>query len=78
MITGVQQGCVLPSVLFVVYIDELLLRLNVSGMGCFIGNKYPGREGPLAIQMKYHMFMPRIVLLRFVSKAPHAVLFRCL
>ena len=35
---GVKQGGVLSPILFTVYIDELLLRLQSSGYGCMIGH----------------------------------------
>ena len=33
---GVKQGGVLSPILFCVYLDELLLRLKCSGLGCHI------------------------------------------
>ena len=39
---GVRQGGVLSPVLFTVYIDVLLKRLESSGVGCFIGHEYYG------------------------------------
>ena len=35
---GVKQGGVLSPILFCVYIDELLCRINDSGVGCHIGH----------------------------------------
>ena len=36
---GVKQGGILSPILFCVYIDELLNRINSSGLGCHIGHK---------------------------------------
>ena len=35
---GVKQGGILSPILFCVYIDELLTRINESGLGCHIGH----------------------------------------
>ncbi|MEE4247180.1 MAG: reverse transcriptase family protein [Kangiellaceae bacterium] len=42
---GVKQGGVISPVLFVNYIDELLIRLSRSGVGCYIGNVFCGSFG---------------------------------
>lgn len=39
---GVKQGGVLSPILFNLYLDELLVKLNKSGMGCHIGHIYAG------------------------------------
>ncbi len=39
-IKGVKQGGVLSPILFSIYMDELLLRLKKSGIGCHIGNVF--------------------------------------
>ena len=39
---GVKQGGIISPVLFVNYIDELLLRLKACGFGCYIGNVFCG------------------------------------
>ena len=39
---GVKQGGVLSPVLFCLYIDDLLLTLSKSGVGCFVGNNFVG------------------------------------
>ncbi len=38
-INGVRQGGVVSLLMFTVYIDELICRLQKSGIGCFIGQK---------------------------------------
>ena len=42
---GVKQGGVLSPILFNVYLDVLLLRLEQSGHGCHVGNMYAGCLG---------------------------------
>ena len=42
---GVKQGGVLSPILFAVYIDELLIKLRSSGVGCYIGNTFLGAFG---------------------------------
>ena len=42
---GVKQGGVVSPILFINYIDELLLRLKKLGVGCYIGNLYCGSFG---------------------------------
>lgn len=39
---GVKQGGVLSPILFTVYIDTLLSRLESCGVGCYIGNTFMG------------------------------------
>jgi hypothetical protein len=39
---GVKQGGVLSPILFTIYFDELLLNLESSGVGCFVGNTFMG------------------------------------
>eukprot|EP00920_Eleutheroschizon_duboscqi_P024080 GHVT01059809.1.p1 GENE.GHVT01059809.1~~GHVT01059809.1.p1 ORF type:complete len:557 (-),score=-38.71 GHVT01059809.1:104-1774(-) len=39
---GVKQGGVLSPILFSIYFDELLYRLEESGVGCYVGNKFLG------------------------------------
>ncbi len=39
---GVKQGAVISPVLFCIYTDDLLLRLSLSGVGCFIGLNFVG------------------------------------
>ncbi len=39
---GVRQGAVLSATLFAVYMDELLYRLEASGIGCHVGDMYFG------------------------------------
>ena len=42
MHNGVKQGDVLSATLFCIYMDELLSRLDRSGIGWYIGNNYYG------------------------------------
>ena len=35
---GVKQGGILSPIFFTIYIDELLITLQNSGLGCYIGN----------------------------------------
>ena len=39
---GVRQGGVLSPILFTLYIDVLLERLEESGIGCYVGHEYMG------------------------------------
>jgi len=39
---GVREGGVLSPLLFCVYIDDLLVRLSQSGVGCYLGNNFVG------------------------------------
>ena len=41
-VNGVKQGGVLSPVLYCVYIDDLLLALSNSGVGCNIGSNFVG------------------------------------
>ena len=42
---GTRQGSVLSPALFSVYMDELLLRLRKSGVGCHVGGVFAGAVG---------------------------------
>ena len=39
---GVKQGGVISPILFCVYIDELLMKLENSGVGCYMGRAFAG------------------------------------
>jgi len=41
-VNRVKQGGVLSPVLYCVYIDDLLLALSISSVGCYIGNNFVG------------------------------------
>ena len=45
MKNGVKQGGVLLPMLFSIYIDELLMKMKKSGLGCYIGNVFIGALG---------------------------------
>ena len=42
MSNGVRQGGVLSPILFSLYLDELLLRLSSSNVGCYWGHHFAG------------------------------------
>jgi len=42
---GVKQGGVLSSILFIIYMDELLRTLSLCDVGCYVGNLYFGSFG---------------------------------
>ena len=45
VVNGVRQGGVLSPVLFAVYIDVLLNRLEEAGFGCYVGHEFMGALG---------------------------------
>ena len=42
---GVKQGSIISPILFIVYVDEFIVRLQASGLGCNIGRSYIGVFG---------------------------------
>ena len=42
---GVKQGSIISPMLFTVYVDELIARLQANGLGCNIGRSYIGVLG---------------------------------
>ena len=42
MQNGWKEGGVLSATIFCIYMDELISRLERSGIGCYIGNEYYG------------------------------------
>ena len=42
---GVKHGGILSPVLFTIYIDELLITLQSSGLGCYIGDLFMAALG---------------------------------
>ncbi len=44
-VNGIRQGGVISPVLFCIYMDELLKRLEKEGHGCWIGEHYLGAVG---------------------------------
>lgn len=42
VLNGVRQGAICSPVLFCVYLDDLLLRLENTRVGCYVGNFYLG------------------------------------
>ena len=45
ILNGTRQGSVLSPCFFGIYIDELLVELRRSGVGCYIGGKFFGAAG---------------------------------
>ena len=39
---GVKQGCVLLPILFAIYTNSILKRLEESGVGCHMGRHFTG------------------------------------
>ncbi len=39
---GIRQGGILSSLLYTVYADELMKRLEMSGLGCYTGHIFGG------------------------------------
>ena len=64
VMNGVKQGGALSPVLFAVYTDGLLLRLQESGIGCHMGGHY---AGALAYADDITLISPSITELRKVS-----------
>ena len=67
VLNGVKQGAIISPIMFCVYIDDLLLLLVKSEVGCFIGNWF---VGVLA-------YADDIVLLAPSASAMRAMLHRC-
>ena len=61
VMNGVKQGGVLSPVLFGVYTDGLLLRLQVSGIECHMGGHY---AGALAYADDFRLISPSMTGLR--------------
>jgi len=38
VLNGVKQRAIISPIMFCVYIDDLLLSLKTSGVGCYLGN----------------------------------------
>ena len=45
VVNGTRQGSVLSPALFSVYVDDLLLQLRKSNVGCYIGDMFFGAAG---------------------------------
>ena len=56
---GVKQGGVISPILFCVYIDELLVKLENSGVGCYMGRRFCGALHMLIILPSFaQVFQP--------------------
>jgi len=42
VLNGVKQGGVISPILFCIYVDDLLIKLKRSGVGCFVGLNFTG------------------------------------
>ena len=45
IVNGTRQGSVLSPGFFGIYVDELLVELRMSGVGCYIGGSFFGAAG---------------------------------
>ena len=45
VVNGTRQGSVLSPGFFSVYVDDLLIQLRKSNVGCYIGGKFVGAAG---------------------------------
>ena len=70
VMNGVKQGGVLSPVLFAVYTDGLLLRLQESGIGCHMGGHY---AGALAYADDITLISPSMTGLRKMSSICEAI-----
>ena len=62
---GVKQGSVLSPLIFAIYTDSLLKRLEESGVGCHLGGHFPGA---LAYADDITLLSPNMSGLRTLSK----------
>ena len=62
---GVKQGDVLSPLLFAIYTDSLLIRLEKSGVGCHMGGHF---TGSLAYSDYITLLFPSMSGLRTLSK----------
>ncbi len=63
VVNGAKQGVVLSPLLFAVYIDRLLIRLEETGVGCHMGIRFIGK---LAFADDLNLLTPTLSVLKIL------------